>query len=140
MRVSSLILAMIFLPVVGCSIGSQADPSAVHHVDFNKEFELRPGQQAVVGNELTIGFESVNGDSRCPSDVTCIQEGNASVILTTASGGGERQKLELNTSRRFSRSEHAGTYSVELVQLIPYPRSDRPIAAQDYGVTLIVTR
>ena len=140
MRVSTLILAMIFLPVVACSTGSQPDLSAVRHVDFNKEFELRPGQQAVVGNELTIGFQSVNGDSRCPSDVTCIQEGNASVVLTVASDGRESQKLELQHLSQVFSNRACGTYSVELVQLIPYPRSDRPIAAQDYGVTLIVTR
>ncbi|MEO8215930.1 MAG: hypothetical protein ABI718_02495 [Acidobacteriota bacterium] len=140
MHARNLTFLLVFLPVVGCFSVSHADPTSIRQIESGKEFELRPGQQAVLANELSIRFESVNGDSRCPSDVTCIQEGNASVVLSIISHGGESQKIELNTARRFSRSEHAGIYSIELVQLLPYPRSDRPIATEDYGVTLVVTK
>lgn len=110
---------------------------------LGRAFNLRVGQQVTLkGERLRIKFVAVEGDSRCPKDVTCIWAGNAAVqlVVTTSAGGEER--LTLNTGRGSSLAGEARYlgYTLELVDLRPYPRSTQKIAAGDYVVTLLVSK
>ncbi len=115
---------------------------AVKVVRLNREFKLNAGQQVTFkGKRLRIKFVAVENDSRCPSDVTCVWAGNATVRLQLSNGRSTRT-LTLNTSGNspFVRETEYQGYKVTLVDLSPYPRSDRKIAARDYIVTLRVSK
>jgi hypothetical protein len=86
---------------------------------------------------LSIRFNGVTGDSRCPADAICIQGGDAIVSLTTTSIRGTRS-LELHTGT-MAPVQH-DELTISLVRLEPYPFSSGPIEPNDYRATLRVTR
>src|SRR5262245_17404291 len=107
-------------------------------VPLNREFELAPGQSAFVDNaSLTIRFDGVTGDSRCPADAVCILGGDAIVHVAVTSRQSSRD-YELHTGD-MRPVLHEGL-TIALVQLQPYPFSSRTINPGDYRATLKITR
>jgi hypothetical protein len=100
---------------------------------------LVPGQTAAVpGERLQLKFEEVGSDSRCPSDVACIQAGDAVVSFTVIADDRTRQRYEVHTSGPTSVM-HAGL-TIALEGLEPRPVSSRPIRPAEYRLTLRVSR
>jgi hypothetical protein len=131
MRYLSALVILLF--VAGCD-ESVTGPS----IPLNSDFELQPGQSALVdGASLTVRFNQVTGDSRCPGDAICILGGDAIVSVTAQSPSGTRD-YELHTGD-MRPVQHDGR-TIALVQLAPYPFITRPIQPQDYRATLKVTR
>jgi hypothetical protein len=97
-------------------------------------FTLHVGETRVVEG-LTVGFNGVLADSRCPRDVVCIWEGNAEAQIAAAAPGHDPATLVLNTSPMFATGD-----KIQLLLLEPYPFSQYPPAPEDYVVTLIVSR
>jgi hypothetical protein len=131
-RVLGLLLAA--LALAGCP----SSPSSMR-VPLGREFTLAPGQSVVVGEAgLRVTLGGVAGDSRCPSDVQCVWEGDATVTLEVASGSTPAASYELHTSGRFAREAMHLAYRVTLVRLDPVPRGAAPVAPSDYRATLAV--
>lgn len=125
--------AVLLSMAIGCAGGPTA-PSAVDH-----RFTLAPGESAqVVEAGVSVRFEGVTGDSRCPGDAVCILGGDALVRVTVQSGSSTRA-YELHTgSLQPVRLDHL-TLSLEDLQ--PYPFSSLPpIPAAEYRATLRLTR
>ena len=121
---------------VGC--GSATGPNDVR---LAEEFTLAPGESArIQGESLTVAFDSVTSDSRCPTNVNCVWEGDAVVAVTLSQPGRERATVELHTSGRFARTAGYGDLEVALVTLAPQPREGSPISQTAYRATLQVTR
>jgi hypothetical protein len=105
---------------------------------LNSDFVLAPGSTATIeGASLSVRFDGVSGDSRCPADAFCIQGGDAIVRVTATSDRGARQ-YELHTGS-MQPVQHDGI-TITLVQLSPYPFSSRTIAPGEYRATLRVAR
>lgn len=130
----SLTFALLVL-AAACSSGAPG-PSAQQA--GKDEFALAYGASLVVpGTPLEIGFQALLGDSRCPSDVVCVWEGEGRVELGVTLGDGPTVAVELNT--RGPRALNHGGYTIELVALAPYPVSTIPRQPADYVVTVRVT-
>jgi len=85
----------------------QAMPAAIHRVD--REVSLRKGQKTTLRAEkITIKFDSVVEDSRCPEGTNCIWAGNAKIRLMVSKAGKRAKAIELNTA-----GQMAGDASVE---------------------------
>jgi len=105
---------------------------------LNTDFVLAPGEtMAIESASLTVTFNRVSGDSRCPADAFCIQGGSADVHITATSNGSRRDHV-LKTGD-MKPVQHGDT-TITLVQLSPYPFSSRTIASNEYRATLKVTR
>jgi hypothetical protein len=102
-----------------------------------REVELAPGQSTRV-NGLTLKFEGVSADSRCPIGVQCFWEGDAVVVVSVSEPSRKGAALELHTAGRFPREGTYGRYRVRLVSLVPQPRAGEPVAADRYRATLQV--
>ena len=91
------------------------------------------------GTNVRVTFERVSEDSRCPTDVNCIWEGDAVVILKVKAEDQEATR-EVHTQGGASRSRQAraGNYVVTLVRLDPAPRSTGAIEPSAYRATLKV--
>ena len=142
-RIASVAISfLVVLTFAGVLAANPHSPSAPDVVRLGREFKLKAGRQVTVkGTKLRIRFVTVENDSRCPSDVTCVWAGNAAVQLQLGTGRGSKT-VTLNTSKSPSfagETEYRG-YRVKLVDLNPYPRSDRKIGRRDYTATLLVTR
>ena len=105
---------------------------------LNSEFTLAPGEAAAIeGASMSVRFNRISGDNRCPADAVCILGGSADVSITAVSSGAA-QDLVLRTGD-MRPVQHAG-FTIALVQVAPYPFSARTIPAEEYRVTLRVTR
>ena len=92
---------------------------------------------AIATTSVTVRFNGVTGDSRCPGDAICIQGGSADVRITAVSRETSRDYV-LKTGDM--RPVQVDDVTIALVQLSPYPFSSRAIQPQDYRATLKVTR
>jgi hypothetical protein len=109
-------------------------------VPLNQEFTLAPGTSAAVeGTDVRVFFSGVTSDSRCPADALCVQLGDA-VVRVHVIDDGVTSEYDLHTEPRRAAPIIHGPYRITLVQLQPYPFSNRPIAPGDYRATLIATR
>ena len=125
--------------LAACASGGVDTPTAPA---VNEEFTLAPGQTAAVtGTSLRLTFEAVRDDSRCPTDVNCIWEGDATVVLKVKDGTDEATR-ELHTHQGGTGSNEApaGEHTITLVKLDPAPVSTRSIEASAYRATLRVSR
>jgi hypothetical protein len=121
---------------VGC--GSATGPS---DVALAEEFTLAPAEWVRIrGEGLTVAFDSVLSDSRCPTNARCVWEGDAVVALTLSQPGRPRATVELHTSARFARTAVYGDFEVALTGLEPQPPDGNPIPQTAYRATLRVTR
>lgn len=126
------------LPVLlffGSACSSPTSPTP--GVPLGRDFALKPGETvAIQGTRLTVGFESVLDDSRCPADVVCVWQGEA-VLALRVSEGGEPSRLDLTTN---APEKRVGSYRIRLARVEPYPFAAKPIEPGDYRVILTVTR
>ena len=125
-----LVLSFFFAACAGHSASPGRTP-------LGQPFELRAGSSAAVEGGLQIIFERVPSDSRCPMDALCIRAGEALVALTLSQDGRDAVGRELRTDGATSETTYQG-YSIKLIALAPYPRSDRQILPEDYVATLAV--
>ena len=86
-----------------------------------------------------ILFVGVTGDSRCPADVLCIRLGDATVRLRVFDAGAAND-YELHTDHSQGDSLLHRDLRVELLQLQPYPFSNRVISPSDYRATIVASR
>jgi hypothetical protein len=105
---------------------------------LNQQFTLAPGETTVIeGADLSVRFNRITGDNRCPADAVCILGGSADVNITASTGGSRRDHV-LRTGD-MQPVQHEG-FTISLIQVEPYPFSARPIDPADYRITLSVTR
>lgn len=94
---------------------------------------------SVKGTGLVVRFERVLNDSRCPTDAQCVTAGNATVVVTAATGGAAGRRFELHTDEG-AREAVQGQFRLTLIGLKPVPSTTRPVRASDYVLTLRVSR
>lgn len=134
MRSLSLILVL-SLVVAGCE---NDDASPTGPTPSTTTITLAPGGQAnALG--LTVVFERVVSDSRCPADALCVLLGDA-VVAINLSLGGVGSPYQLNAVDATKRRVTYQDYQVELSTLQPYPLASRPTDPTAYRATLVVTK
>lgn len=135
MRAAALLLV---LGAAACSAGSELTP-----VDaaLDRPFEVRVGQAAVLPAEgLSIVFQQVRNDSRCPVDVQCVWEGDAELVLEVQASPSDREQLSLHTSSQFGTSVDFGAYRILYRELQPGTRAGESPDPNAYVATLVVSR
>lgn len=89
--------------------------------------------QSYVIASTTITAEAITEDSRCPSDVQCIQAGLVRVALSLATPSGtSTMQLE---PRQTATTE---TLAITLDDVTPYPISTKKIEPADYRLILTI--
>jgi hypothetical protein len=109
-------------------------------IRLGREFELKIDQEALVeGEGLTLKFESVLEDSRCPEGVDCIWSGNAKIKLKSGKQKQTPATVELNTDAGDKSSSYLN-YEIKLVALKPRPKADAKVQPNEYKATLVVAK
>jgi hypothetical protein len=148
-------LALIIIPALLLSQFNTAILPAIYEdayaqvpVEIGQPFDLGVNQTAYLQSaQLVVKFVNVTEDSRCPSDVTCIWEGQVSVLvdLTNASDGKSLGNLTL-TSRGAggagdnSSAKTVNGYLLRLVDVQPYPVSTQKISPSDYSAKFVLLK
>ncbi|MCL4266829.1 MAG: hypothetical protein KJ069_26855 [Anaerolineae bacterium] len=119
-------------------------PTSAPTTNLDEPFALAGDAETVVGTEgLTLHFERVLEDSRCPTQVDCVWSGQARILIVASQPGQEPVELEFNTNPTPDQTVDllpAYGYTVQLIQLDPYPQTTDPILFADYRAQLVVTR
>lgn len=97
--------------LAACSGPTTPDVGATFDVGLHRSVR-------VSGSPVTVSFDSVLEDSRCPIGALCVQRGRAWVRLGVRAGAGAFQPIELTDSSTVGLS--AGWF-VEFVDLLPRP-------------------
>jgi hypothetical protein len=98
------------------------------------------GAVRIEEGDLTVKFEEVASDSRCPRDVNCIQAGEAMVQLSITAGD-DKAILELAVPP--GGSSPAAKFQellVTVLELEPQPESEKSIDPSSYVAKVKVVR
>ena len=114
-------------------------PETKSELPINQIISIQNGQ-TLQNSEPTISlkFDAVQNDSRCPIDATCISAGNAAVQFLLTSGD-SIQSFLLNTDMAPVDSVAFG-YRVELLELLPLPSASKTLDPKEYSAKVKVTR
>jgi hypothetical protein len=110
-------------------------------VGLGETVQLLPGGSVTISDtDLSIIFQEVVEDSRCPKDVQCVWAGQVIVRLGVSTG--EQQAVSdvlmgLNGPPDAPNQVQVGNYTIELLMVEPYPTS-QPVPIPPV-VTLIVS-
>lgn len=116
--------------------GLPSAPAATLEARQGETFRLRPGQTARVG-DLLVAFRGIAADSRCPADVVCVWEGDATARVRVGTDTADLTPFDLHTALEPKAIEF-GARTVTLVKVEPYPYSSSAIDPARYVVTLRV--
>lgn len=135
-----LVTISLWLVLNALFTGCFGKPSGITSA-LGQEFTLTPGDSAMLtGENLTITFEEIIEDSRCPKNVTCIWEGRVSAMLTVEKNGNRGQTVLTApglTSGPFALKYEEYTLTF---QVNPYPEAGKTINKGDYKLVLTVAR
>ena len=113
-RVKRTIVLLAMVASAACD--SATSPSGT--VPLGQPFELPVGQSATIGDELlTVSFQSVTADSRCPIGVLCIWAGEGVVALEARRLPSTTAPLVLKTDPESATVGQFQGYQIELVEL-----------------------
>ncbi|NJN81433.1 MAG: hypothetical protein HC802_03550 [Caldilineaceae bacterium] len=142
-----LLTLMMALWVAGCQ-PMPAQPATSAHsyeavgVTPNAAFKLHLGQEAVIDQSaMHLLFAAVEEDARCPSQVTCNEDGPALIrVDVTLKDGSVRQLiLDANSSNPANAIEMIEEYSLRAARLTPLAElPESPIPTQEYVATLVI--
>jgi len=108
--------------------------------------QAKPNQQIVVKinqqktdakSKLTIKFSELIEESRCPTDVQCIQAGSARIKIEVKNGKSAAKTFELATGAK-AKSIAVGGHTIKLTDLNPHPASNIRIDRNGYPATFSV--
>ena len=102
-------------------------------------FSLPVGKTAgLAGSSTRLTFHQVTEDSRCPTNVVCVWEGDARIELLPVRDGtvGQAVILSLHTPNE----AQVGDLLVRFVGLAPYPATPEPSSTRQYVAELVIRR
>jgi hypothetical protein len=105
---------------------------------LGQPFVLHMGDSAVLEGGIRLMFASVMEDSRCPTDVQCVWEGNAEIAIEVGTADEPAVRLSLNTNPGFATEATFRSYTISLIDLQPYP-STAPKTVEPYRASLVVS-
>lgn len=112
------------------------DPPTQGHK--NEPLVLKPGGSAQLTDEnVSLTFERVEKDSRCPYPAMCAVQGSG-VVHVTLRADGKTTPLTLDTDKQ--TTQRFENYAVTLLTLAPYPQVDQEIAAEEYQATFVIRK
>jgi hypothetical protein len=110
------------------------------------QYDLNSDKNIILNNgkclEITdtaykICLKSIK-DSRCPTGVNCIWEGDA-VVLFNFQSKTEKKSFELHTARNLKQDIIINNLRIKLINVFPYPVAKIPTNQKDYSVEFSVS-
>lgn len=107
---------------------------------LGEQFQLHLHESVMISSGPKISILDIE-DSRCPSDVTCIWEGEVKISINVVKDKNPMGNFTL-TSRAGDKDLSTQTvdgYLIQVIDVNPYPVSTKQIPLSDYVVTLVVS-
>jgi hypothetical protein len=103
-------------------------------IQLGVPFQLGFNQTATM-QDLQIKIVNMT-DSRCPSDVTCIWQGQAKALIDINKNSQNLGNFNLILNDKNFEARSFDHYSIQIIKVVPYPISTKTIHLSDYNVTL----
>jgi len=134
----SLISIVLLLGLVTGLSACAKQPASVT-AELGQGFVLEPGQTAVIKNEsLTVKFNEIVSDSRCPKGVQCIWAGEvSSLIVINYQNQDKEMVLKLLGA---GEGEDLFTDYIIKFTVEPYPEYEKELKAEDYRLHLTISK
>ncbi len=101
---------------------------------LNEAANLAYGKMAnLKGGDLSIHFLEVTEDSRCPEGTECVWAGQVKVSLKITTGGSDHNIEMLKKGKQKGGvTGNVGDYTVEMIEVNPYPKDGVKTEKKDY--------
>jgi len=134
-----LILALLAVSFLLPAVGLSCSPSQVT-ASLGKEFTLRAGKTAVIkGENITLKFVEVTGDSRCATGNVCIWAGEASCLVSVTYGDKTSDIVFTQSGGSLTEKEFLDKYKASFI-LEPYPEAGNKIDKSEYRLVMTVKK
>lgn len=136
-----LVLLLIFIGFTGSAFALSDEPD-ISQVSLSSEKMLVSGESFAISLYQTVEFDGITmefsgiEDSRCPSDVLCIWEGQA-ILTFLIYDDTENQAIIFTTGKVMTA--YVGPYEIKLLEIQPYPTSTKDIS-EEYIATLSISK
>jgi len=110
------------------------DANSENRLESEKSFAISIHQTATFYN-LQLTFTGVE-DSRCPSDVTCIWEGQVTATFDVHDGN-QNQVITFTTGK--VETVHVGSNKIQLIDITPHPTATEDIS-EKYVATIVISK
>ena len=148
MNLDKIRFKVIIIVIVGLFLFiafNQHDNKNDHQIDtliFNDTLVIK--QDEIKYNfeqHVSIYFDSVLTDSRCPKNSKCKWAGNAEVKLIFKNKN-SKTNIILNThgGDRFKTDSLINEYRIQLINLFPYPETIELIKQEDYSAEIMIKK
>ncbi len=115
-------------------IGITSYAFADNTIQLGVPFQIRFNQTATM-QELQIKIVNLT-DSRCPSDVTCMWQGQAKILIAINKNSQNFGNFSLILNDKNLEARSFDHYSIQLIKVDPSPISTKKIHLSDYDLTL----
>jgi len=134
MKKGIIVLLTVFL--LGCNKNS--DVNDQYNLSANTIVTLKYKECIDISDfGFKICLDSILNDSRCPSGVVCVWEGDAQVGFSIKKAD-EIKLFRLHTQRNFQRDTTINGFKISLESLTPYPADGSAIDQKDYSAEIKV--
>lgn len=140
------VLCILFLALIGCGKDSNKLESTVFDGVSNKSALLNDtlviSYKACKVNEvehLSICFDSVITDSRCPEGAQCFWAGYASAMFKF-SHNSQTSSIRLSTDKKIINDTTINGYTISLVGLTPYPKLNQVNTLVYYEAKIVILK
>ncbi len=100
-------------------------------------FNVGVGSHVLIQNGVEINVLGIE-DSRCPADVLCVWQGEAKISVNVTKDSQDLGNFVLSTLEEKS-TQRFDSFTIKLVEVQPYPYSNKEIMLSDYVITLVVS-
>lgn len=116
-------------------------------MNSEKVIYFREGENRFLSEyQMNVTFKGISEDSRCPEGVSCIWAGAAVAQVEVMGTTTRPMTLNLattdNTGRNYSRSAGFNGYTISLIEVTPYPKSEKGTQALKgaYRIGITITK
>lgn len=137
MKILTFLIALI---IFGFCADSGTNPQ-MHNFTLSDTLIIKY-QETLVNEEeeISIKFDELISDGRCPEDMMCFWEGDAELKFDF-SNSSESLKFNLHTAGNyFTKDTVILGYYIKLLDVFPYPHSEKEVSKKSYEAKIIINK
>ena len=135
------LLSTVITGIIAVTILSHAfaDAKASAPIITEAQFQLKVNQTSSLESDgIKVKLLNVTADSRCPSDVTCVWQGEVKISVNVIRNNQDLGDFSLTSRGGQDLGINFDGHSIQVVKVEPYPTSGKKISTSDYVVTFAV--
>ena len=141
MKISYLVFGIAFIAVLTIAPDALGATSSGKNFILD-QFSLKVNQTASEPANISVKFLNVTGDSRCPSGVTCIWQGDVTAVVNIMKNNQDLGNFNLinGLGDKNATAQISSNYFLQLVKVEPYPSNGTHVPLSNYNATFVLSQ